>query len=344
MRAPAFWWRAQPEFRARMTAALLAPVAAIYGGVTARRMARQGARVGAPVICIGNFVAGGAGKTPVALALAAYLQQRGAAPAFVSRGYGGTFSGLAGATRIDLNVHGAAQAGDEPLLLAATAPTYVARDRIAGARMALADGAGIIILDDGLQNPALHKDLALAVVDGAVGVGNGRVIPAGPLRASLAAQWPAVHAVVIIGEGAAGDAIAAAAMRQGKPALRARLAPDPVIAAQLAGRRVLALAGIGRPAKFAATLTEIGAEVTDLAAFGDHHPYSAGELEPLVARAERDEMTLVTTAKDAARMAGAENLAPLLARMTVLPVTLQFADTAALEGVLAQALGRHGSA
>lgn len=340
MRAPGFWQERDPGLPARLAMALLAPVAAIYGGVTARRMARPGGHVGVPVICVGNFVAGGAGKTPVALSLAAYLARRGARPAFVSRGYGGALSSQNGVTRIDPAAHDARMAGDEPLLLAAAAPTFVARDRLAGARAAAGAGADVIILDDGLQNPALHKDLALAVIDGAVGVGNGRVVPAGPLRAPLAAQWPSVHAVIVVGAGAAGEAIAQEALARGKPVLRAALRPDADVAAHLAGRRVLALAGIGRPEKFVATLREIRADVVDLAAFGDHHPYRLADLAPLAARAAREGLTLATTAKDAARMAGDPELAPLLAQMTVLPVTLVFDDAGAVDALLADALGR----
>ncbi|GHE47205.1 tetraacyldisaccharide 4'-kinase [Camelimonas fluminis] len=339
MRAPGFWQQRNPGLPARLAMALLAPVAAIYGGVTARRMARPGGHAGIPVICVGNFVAGGAGKTPTALSIAAHLARRGLRPAFVSRGYGGALSGHNSVTRIDPAVHDARLAGDEPLLLAASAATFVARDRLAGALAAAQAGADVIILDDGLQNPALHKDLVLAVVDGAVGVGNGRVVPAGPLRAPLPAQWPSVHAVVVIGPGEAGEALARGAQARGKPVLRAALRPDADVAAHLAGRRVLALAGIGRPEKFVATLREVGAEVVDLAAFGDHHPYSVADLAPLAARAAREGLALVTTAKDGARMAGDLGLAPMLTQMTVLPVTLAFADDAALDALLAGVLG-----
>lgn len=338
MQAPAFWWDDRPGLSARLAMALLAPAAAIYGGVTARRMAQPGERIGAPVVCVGNFVAGGAGKTPTALALARRLRRLEAMPAFVSRGYGGALSRLDGVTQIDPVRHHAGEAGDEPMLLAATCPTFVARDRVAGARAAVAAGADVIVLDDGLQNPALHKDLAIAVVDGAVGVGNGWAVPAGPLRAPLAAQWPCVHAVVVIGHGLAGDAMVGLAACQGKPALRGVLAPDPLIAAELAGQRVLAIAGIGRPAKFVATLTDIGASVAGLAAFADHHPFRRSELERLADKAAREGLTLVTTAKDAARMAGDPQLAEVLAQIRVLPVTLAFETPAEVDALLARLL------
>ncbi|MFC0283893.1 tetraacyldisaccharide 4'-kinase [Camelimonas abortus] len=338
MRTPGFWWSAKPAAPARALMAALAPAAAAYGALTALRMARRGARAPLPVICVGNFVAGGAGKTPAALAIAARLAALGARPAFLTRGHGGSLSRRSGATRVDPAAHTAREAGDEPMLLAAVAPTFVARDRLAGARAARADGADVAVLDDGLQNPAIVKDLAIAVIDGAVGAGNGRVVPAGPLRAPLAAQWPHVHAALVVGEGPPGEAMADMARLLGKTVLRARLAPDPDVAAALGGARVLALAGIGRPGKFVATLEETGAEVARLAAFGDHHPFTVAEIAPLVEEAARRGLRLVTTAKDAARMAADAALRPLLAQMTVLPVTLQFADVAEVDALLAGAL------
>jgi len=172
MRAPGFWWR-EPG----LAAAALAPLGALYGAVAAWRMARKGEAVSAPVVCVGNFVVGGAGKTPTAIFLAGRLAAAGERPFLLSRGYGGN---LDGPTLVDARTHLASEVGDEPLLLATAAPTVVARDRPAGARFAADRGASVIVLDDGLQNPALAKTVALAVVDGARGVGNGRCLPAGP--------------------------------------------------------------------------------------------------------------------------------------------------------------------
>lgn len=346
MRAPGFWRGPEsgaPEGAqegafsgafARLVILALQPAAFIYGRLTARRMARKGARVGVPVICIGNFVAGGAGKTPTALAVGMHLAAMGAEQAFVSRGYGGRLSAAPAPTRVDPTAHYATDVGDEPLLLAVQGPTFIHRDRCAAALCAVAAGAQAIVLDDGLQNPSLHKDLTLAVVDGAVGVGNGQVLPAGPLRAPLADQWRHVDALVVIGDGAAGEILASEATGRGKPVLRARLAPDPGVAARLKGRQVLAFAGIGRPEKFAETLRQFGAGVVELVSFGDHQSYSARDLTPLAARAAQQGLTLVTTAKDAARMAGDASLAPFLAQVIVLPVSLVFADDAALAGLL----------
>ena len=177
MIAPRFWARERPGLAARA----LAPLGALYGLATARRMARPGTRVDAPVICVGNYVVGGAGKTPTAIAVARLLQSAGERVAFLSRGYGG--APRAAPTRVDPQLHGALAVGDEPLLLARVAPCWVGADRVAAAREAIADGASALVLDDGLQNPALAKDYAIAVIDGEAGFGNGLCFPAGPLRA-----------------------------------------------------------------------------------------------------------------------------------------------------------------
>jgi len=314
MRAPAFW-DAGPHHPA---ARLLAPLGALYGRHTAARMDRPGAPAPCPVLCIGNFTLGGAGKTPTALALAARLRALGANPAFLTRGYGGR---LGGPVRVDPARHDARAVGDEALLLACAAPTILARDRPAGARLCAAEGADVIVMDDGLQNPNLAKDLAFAVVDAGAGLGNGRTFPAGPLRVPLARQWKHVHGLVLIGEGVRGEAVAEAAGRRDLPVHRARLVPG----ADFAGRRVLAFAGIGRPEKFFASLREAGAEVVATHAFADHHPYGARYTERLAAEADRLGADLVTTRKDHVRLEPA-----FAARVAVLPVTLLFADDALL--------------
>jgi tetraacyldisaccharide 4'-kinase len=314
MRAPAFW-DAGPHHPA---AQLLAPLGALYGRHTAARMDRPGAPAPCPVLCIGNFTLGGAGKTPTALALADRLRALGASPAFLTRGYGGH---LSGPVRVDPARHDARAVGDEALLLACAAPTILARDRPAGARLCAAEGADVIVMDDGLQNPNLAKDLALAVVDAGAGLGNGWTFPAGPLRVPLARQWKHVHGLVLIGEGARGAAVAEAAGRRDLPVHRARLVPD----ADFAGRRVLAFAGIGRPEKFFASLREAGAEVVATRTFADHHPYGARDTKRLAAEAERLGADLVTTRKDYVRLEPA-----FAARVGVLPVSLLFADDALL--------------
>ena len=331
MRAPAFWAQSEPSLAAH----LLRPAAALYGWVAGRRMRRAGQRAELPIVCVGNFTVGGTGKTPAALAIARMLIAIGEKPAFLTRGYGGR---LTGPVRVDPGAHGPADVGDEPLLLAHEAPTIVARDRPAGARACAEAGATAIVMDDGLQNPALRKDLAFAVVDGAAGVGNGRCLPAGPLRAPLAAQWAAVDAVIVVGGGSAGDALAEEALRRGKLVLRASLEPDAQPAMRLSGARVLAFAGIGRPRKFFETLKECGAIVAAQRAFADHHPYSAGEIRALCAEARDKALLPVTTEKDLVRIAalGAE----LEDDIATLPVRLAFADEGPLRALLAQLLAR----
>ena len=200
MRAPAFWWRP----RAGPWALLLAPLGAVYGGVTAWRMGRRGGKAGVPIVCIGNFVVGGAGKTPTAIAIARLLIAGGETPVFLSRGYGGSLSSSSRPVRVDPARHTVSHVGDEPLLLARIAPTIVAARREWGARAAREAGASVVVMDDGLQNAALCKDLAIAVVDGASGIGNGLAIPAGPLRAPLGAQMRHIDALVVIGSGRGG--------------------------------------------------------------------------------------------------------------------------------------------
>ena len=228
----------------------------------------QGERAGAPTICVGNFVVGGAGKTPTALALARMLIGDDRRVAFLSRGYGG--AERVEPLLVDAAAHNAAMVGDEPLLLARVAQCWVGTDRIRSARSAVEAGADTLILDDGLQNPGLVKDLSFAVVDGESGFGNGLCVPAGPLRAPLSAQLPFVQALIVLG----GDDAAAsriAALAPGKPLLRASLEPDALAAAPLIGREVVAFAGIARPEKFYATLRRIGAQLVATHDFADHH-------------------------------------------------------------------------
>jgi tetraacyldisaccharide 4'-kinase len=312
MREPSFWWR-----QAGLAAGLLAPAAAVYGAVAARRMAGAGVRAGLPVLCVGNFTLGGAGKTPAVIWLAKILHDAGELPFCLSRGYGGS---LAGPTAVNVREHRAAQVGDEALLLARVAPTIVARDRAAGAKAAAAAGASVVIMDDGLQNASIAKDFTLAVVDGRRGIGNARVFPAGPLRAPLEAQIARSDAVLVIGEPTgARDAMAAA---RRLPLLHGRLVPDAATVSALAKRRVLAFAGIGDPEKFFATVQAAGIAIALQKSFADHHRYTAEEAAELVMRAEHDGLTLLTTEKDRARIAGEPGLTALATRARVLPVTL----------------------
>jgi tetraacyldisaccharide 4'-kinase len=333
VRAPPFWWRPEPS----LLAWLLWPAGAVYGAVTAYQMGRARGQASLPVICVGNFVAGGAGKTPTALAVAKLLTAIGERPAFLSRGHGGR---LAGPVAVDSNRHSATEVGDEPLLLASKALTIVSRRRPAGAALAAKLGASVVVMDDGLQNPSLNKDLALAVVDGVAGIGNGLSVPAGPLRAPLSRQLRRVHAVVMVGSGAAGQRVAAAAEQAGVPVIKANMVAAAIPAASLRGKRVLAFAGIGHPEKFFATLAQAGAIVDETMAFPDHHVFSDDDLQRVLGRADEKQLTLVTTEKDAARLAKQPNAKALVAQADVLPVSLYFDHDDRVRELIAAALAR----
>ncbi len=312
-----------PEFWARqgLVPRLLQPLAWGYAAAgAARRAWTRPWCAPVPVICVGNLVAGGAGKTPLAIAIARRLRLSGRAVHLLSRGYGGR---LAGPVAVDPMRHDAAQVGDEPLLLAEAAPCWVARDRIAGAKAAIAAGAKLLLLDDGLQNPSIAKDLSLLVIDGEYGLGNGRVLPAGPLREPLRMGLARADAVVLMGEDRAG----VTPLLGAKPVLRTRLVAEN--AGAFAGRAVVAFAGLGRPAKFFATLIGLGARVVARHAFADHHVYRADELHRLLMEAEAARALLVTTAKDAARLPGEWR-----ARVAVLSVAATFDDVGALDRLI----------
>ncbi len=339
MRAPNFWWTVQPSWLERLIRGALNPLAAVYGRLSVRRMARGGARVNAPVICIGNYVAGGAGKTPTALSVARWLKRAGETPAFLTRGYGGALSADGGAHLVDRRRHGAAETGDEPLLLARVANTVVARDRPSGALLALAGGASLIVMDDGLQNPSLSRDFTLAVVDGGVGFGNGLLIPAGPLRAPLPAQLARTDAGLVIGEGEAGQRAEAILREAGKPVFHGRLAPDAHAALKMLGARVVAFAGIGRPGKFFESLEACGAKIVARYAFGDHHPYRATEVAAMQRQASALDALLVTTEKDMVKIAPLlPSLWQNLPQPEALPVTLVVDEAEALQKLLFEAV------
>lgn len=314
MRDPAFWWR-----KAGFVASLLTPVGLIYGAIAARRMAGKGARAGIPVLCVGNFTLGGAGKTPTVIALARMLADTGEHPFCLTRGYGGT---LTGPKLVDSHKDLAAQVGDEALLLAHAAPTVVARDRVAGAAFARAQGAGVLIMDDGLQNASLAKDFTLVVIDARRGIGNRCTFPAGPLRAPLAAQLAHTDALLVVGEGDGADGAVMQARARGLPVLHGRLVPDPAAVAALKGRHVLAFAGIGYPEKFFATAEAAGIAVTGRRKFSDHYRYTAEDAGELIMDAEHGGLALLTTEKDRARMAGEPLLEALAKRAHTLPVTM----------------------
>ncbi|WP_166298625.1 tetraacyldisaccharide 4'-kinase [Bradyrhizobium sp. 26S5] len=326
MREPAFWHRPSSWI-----SQLLRPLAALYGAVAARRMQRAGIDAGIPVLCVGNYHVGGAGKTPTVLALAKLLRELDERPVVLSRGYGGR---LAGPVKVDSDSHTAADVGDEPLMMAASLPVVVSRDRAAGLALARAQNASVILMDDGFQNPSVAKDCCLIVVDGTRGIGNGRVIPAGPLRAPLPPQLERTDALIVVGEGRAAQDIAAEIASRGKPVLPAHLTPDAASLAALRGTRALAFAGIGDPARFFNSLRSSGVDVVRSRAFADHHAFTKDEIDQLVADARDNGLTLVTTEKDFARLRGTD------AAKTIVPfaVTLQFADVGALRRLVADQL------
>ncbi|MEP9371217.1 tetraacyldisaccharide 4'-kinase [Mesorhizobium sp. KR1-2] len=291
--APPFWWE-RPDWRAYA----LWPFSALYGLVASRLMlSARRERFDLPVLCVGNFTVGGSGKTPVAIALAREARRMGLRPGFLSRGHGGNF----GQPHIvDAHHDSAKHVGDEPLLLAEHAPVAVTPSRAAGAKLLLEQGCDFLIMDDGFQSAHIHFDYALLVVDARYGIGNGHVIPGGPLRAPLVQQMRFADAVLKMGEGTAADGIVRKASRAGKAVFEAVARPRDAEA--FAGGRFLAFAGIGHPEKFFDTVARAGGTVVRKRSFGDHHVYEKDELDDLVAMAKAEGLELVTTAKDAARL------------------------------------------
>jgi tetraacyldisaccharide 4'-kinase len=323
MREPEFWSRPSS-----LLSTLLAPLASLYGGIAARRLNQTGHAAEIPVICVGNYQLGGAGKTPAVLAISELLRSLGENPIVLSRGYRGR---LPGPVRVDPQLHRAADVGDEPLMMAAKVPVVVARDRVAGAALACSERASVIVMDDGFQNPSLTKTASLIVIDAARGIGNGHVFPAGPLRAPLHDQLPRTDAIILVGDGVLPSELEQGLRARGAPLLRGHLVPDEAAVQALRGKPLLAFAGIGHPPKFFRTLQEAGLDVAATRAFADHHPYTAQDLTRLRAEAAAQGFQLVTTRKDASRLDDAVGIA-------VLDVALRFDDPHTLRDFLTQRL------
>ncbi len=312
MRAPVFWH--QPV---GLLARLLAPLGWVYARATARRLANGTPyRAPVPVICVGNINVGGTGKTPTAIAISQALISGGANPHFVSRGYGGS---LTGPVRVLETQHDASETGDEPLLLAAFAPTWVANDRAAGVKAAVDAGADVIILDDGFQNPAVAYDLSIVVVDGTRGFGNGRVIPAGPLREPVDAGLARADLVVCIGD---------SDLSFDLPTLRGRLEPLRT-GMTWTDMPVLAFAGIGNPDKFFTSLKAAGVKLIHAEGLSDHQPLTTALMVRLEAEAKLRRAQMVTTEKDAVRLPAA-----FRSKVLTFPVRLQFSDERILHNAL----------
>jgi len=311
MKTPAFW------ATHNSTSRRLEPLARLYAFVLRFKRKPTPIKLSVPVICVGNATAGGAGKTPAALAIGAMLKAQEKNPFFLSRGYGGS---VKGPVRVGEG-HSAAQVGDEPLLLARLLPTIVSSDRAEGAILALTQGAGAIIMDDGLQNDTLAKDVSFLVIDSHTGFGNGLLLPAGPLREPLEAAWRRASAAIIIGKGGNTPSIPA-----GLPVLAANLTPR---AHNLAGKRVFAFCGIAYPQKFLATLEAMGAHIAGQRNFADHHPYTDADLAEVTLEAARLKARLVTTAKDAVKIP-----ADTLQSISVIEVDLLFERPELLQSLL----------
>jgi tetraacyldisaccharide 4'-kinase len=327
IRAPRFW--TNPPDRPGALARLLSPLGALYAGATARRVARAPDwRAPVPVICIGNLTAGGAGKTPVTIAVLERLAAMGVAAHAVTRGHGGTAGKGAAPHRVALS-DDPALTGDEPQLLAAFAPVWVSADRAAGARAAVAAGAQAIVLDDGFQNPGLAKDLSILVIDAETGFGNGRAIPAGPLREHVSAGLARADAAVVLGAPAPAAVTLARWPEIARlPVLRGAVVPR-AIGIDWRGLRAVAFAGIARPEKFFATLRGLGVDLVAAHGFADHAVFAPRVLRRLVAEADAAGATLLTTEKDAVRLPPA-----FRGRAMPVPVHVAWEEAGALPDLL----------
>ena len=328
LEAPFWWYRERGAL-----ASALAPLGRLFGRLAERRAARVTPyRSRLPVICIGNLTAGGGGKTPTALAVAALLGEFGARAYFLTRGYGGTSEG----PLLVRKEHSASEVGDEPLLLAEAAPTIVSADRVAGAKAIEATEASVIVMDDGFQNPSLVKDLSLIVVDAGVGLGNELIMPAGPLRAPLDAQLGRADALVVIGSGDKAASLADAFKAQSKPVFTARIVSRQD-SRWLRVLPVIGFAGIANPQKFFATLGTNGAGLEEKRAFPDHYRYTNREAAALLKLAKDRKAMLVTTEKDWVRLPDEEGtpLGELKFRSRPFAIAVQFDDAVGVKELLA---------
>jgi tetraacyldisaccharide 4'-kinase len=328
--APPFWWT-KPDWRAYA----LWPVSRLYGLIAGQRMRKKRrAEVPVPVVCVGNFTIGGAGKTPTAITIARAAKARGLKPGFLSRGYGGS---LDVTTVVDPHHHYARAVGDEPLLLAREALTVIARKRIKGAQKLVEEGADLIIMDDGFQSAQLTFDYALLVIDTRRGIGNGHLVPGGPVRAPLAEQMRQASALLAIGDGNAADRLIRQAARAGKAIHSATLVT--VGAEDLAGQVVMAWSGIADNEKFFRTVNETGAHLYVTRSFPDHHYLSDDEVEEILDHADGLSYQLVTTSKDSVRLAGGHGRSEeLQEKSRVIEVEIRFDDPKGPDAIIDAAI------
>ena len=333
-----FWWYGSGT---SLTAFLLEPLALVWELTTQLRWAVANPyRSSLPVICVGNLTVGGAGKTPTAITIAERLQSKGESPVFLSRGYGG---GIRGPHLVDVHRDSAVDVGDEALLLARTAPVIVSADRAKGACLAEAQRASVIVMDDGFQNPQLEKDFSILVVDRATGTGNGLIVPAGPMRASLRFQLSKAQAMILIGAGTAAGGVEARARMFELPVFDANIVPTSPTE-WLKNKQVITFAGIAHPEKFFQTVENAGARIVSRTSFADHHAYTEKEAAELLAEAEKTGALLVTTAKDHVRLAERGGACAALKQSArPLPVSLRLKNVNEFAALLTDALeGRKG--
>ena len=317
MKTPSFWKDKN------LASLLLSPIGCLYMSATFLRLKlKKAKKVEKKVICIGNITAGGTGKTPVSLAIAAMLQQMGKNPFFVSRGYGGKAQDIL----VDIKKDKAEVVGDEPLLLAQRAPVVINADRYKAAQKAIENGADIIVMDDGFQTPGLYKDISFLVFDGEFGIGNGFGVPAGPMRESFSQGLKRAQAVIIIGE----DKHNIAAKLSALPVFYAKVVNEPINPQH---KKAIAFAGIGRPQKFYNSLKQCGVEIVETIDFPDHHQYSKDELENLILRAKEKKAQLYTTTKDYVKIP--QELRP---HFNVLQIKIKWQDEKSLETFLKEKL------
>lgn len=333
-KAPAFWWDSSPQWKTHG----LAPLSKLWGLTASYILARSAPHASLPVISVGNFVMGGSGKTPTAQWIGAFLKTIGERPFFLSRGYKGRLSGFT-PVRVDPSHHTAEDVGDEPLLLAQTAPVIIGINRWKSALLAQKQGASCLILDDGWQNRSLAKDLQIVVVDGERGIGNGLCFPAGPLRAPLTLQWRYADCVLILGEGQAGTQLAQEAQIHQKQVFHFQLVPPQETLVHLPSKPVIAFCGLGHPEKFFRLLRHLGLTCLETYAFPDHYLFTPQDLVNLQERAQQQQALLITTEKDHVRLKHQKILKDL--DYFVLPINLHpltKADECALKTCLTQVI------